>query len=111
MLGNKDISVNTIFHVMKEEYDRLIEADQAYRHSIEKMPHGAPRIKHIRNHDYLYLARRNGEKVIYDYIGAVNSEHAKKILEQVKRRKRFEGLLKDIHRNLKDVKKVLRGKI
>ena len=103
--------MSTIFHVMKEEYDRLIEADQAYRRNIDKLPHGSPRIKHIRNRDYLYLARRDGAKVIYDYIGAVDSEKAKKILEQVERRKRYEGLLKDIHRNLKDVKKVLRGKI
>lgn len=103
--------MSTIFHVMKEEYDRLIEADLAYRHNIEKMPHGAPRVKHIHNRDYLYLARRKGVKVIYDYIGATDSERAKKTLVEVERRKRFEGLLKDIHRNLKDVKKVLRGKI
>ena len=103
--------MSTIFHIMKEEYDRLVEADQAYRHNIEQMPHGSPRIKHIRNRDYLYLARREGAKVVYEYIGAVDSEQAKKILEQVERRKRYEGLLKDIHRNLKDVKKVLRGKI
>lgn len=103
--------MSTIFHVMKEEYNRLIEADQAYRHNIDKMPHGSPRIKHIRNRDYLYLARREGSKVVYDYIGATDSEQAKNILEQVERRKRYEGLLKDIHRNLKDVKKVLRGKI
>jgi hypothetical protein len=103
--------MSTIFHVMKEEYDRLIEADQAYRNNIKQMPHGSPRIKHIRKRDYLYLARRNGAKVAYDYIGPVDSEKSKKIIELVQRRKRFEGLLKDIHRNLKDVKKVLRGKI
>jgi CRISPR/Cas system-associated exonuclease Cas4 (RecB family) len=103
--------MSTIFHVMKEEYDRLIEADLAYRHNIEKMPHGAPRIKNIHNRNYLYLARRKGVKVIYDYIGAADSEKAKDTLVQVDRRKRFEALLKDIHRNLKDVKKVLRGKI
>jgi DNA-directed RNA polymerase delta subunit len=44
-------------------------------------------------------------------MGPVNSEHAHTILEQVQRRKRFETLLKDIQKNLKDVKKVLRGKI
>ncbi len=103
--------MSTIFHVMKEEYERLIEADQAYRHNIEQMPQGSPQVKHIRNGDYLYLARRDGSKVVYDYIGPVDSEQAKKILEQVERRRRYESLLKDIHRNLKDVKKVLRGKI
>jgi hypothetical protein len=96
---------------MKEEYQRLIEADKAYRNNIAHMPHGSPRVKHIRNRDYLYLARREGRKVVYDYIGPADSEQAKKTIEQVQRRKRFEELLKDIHRNLKDVKKVLRGKI
>ena len=103
--------MSTIFHVMKEEHDRLVEADLAYRNNIKQMPHGSPRIKHIRNRDYLYLARRDGPKVVYDYIGAVESDQAKKTFEQLDRRKRFEILLKDIHRNLKDVKKVLRGKI
>lgn len=103
--------MSTIFHVMKEEYDRLIEAQKAYKCNIEKMPQGSPRIKHIRNCDYLYLARREGQKVIYDYMGPANSEHAHTILEQIQRRKRFETLLKDIQKNLKDVKKVLRGKI
>lgn len=103
--------MSTIFHVMKEEYDRLIEADKAYRNNIAKMPQGSPRLKHIRNSDYLYLAHRNGSKIIYDYIGPSSSEQAKKTLEQVEKRKRFEALLKDIHKSLKDVKKVLRGKI
>jgi hypothetical protein len=103
--------MSTLFHVMREEYDRLIEADKVYWHNIEQMPLGSPRVKHIRNRDYLYLARRNGAKVVYDYIGAADSETAKKIMEQVNRRKRFESLLKDIHLNLKDVKKVLREKI
>lgn len=103
--------MSTIFHVLKEEYDRLIEADSAYRNNIKKMPHGSPRVKRIRNRAYLYLARRDGAKVVYDYVGPAESEQAKSTLEQVAKRRRFEVLLKDIHRNLKDVKKVLRGKI
>jgi hypothetical protein len=96
---------------MKEEYDRLIEADRVYRKNIRNMPQGAPRIKHLRNKDYLYLARRNGDKVIYDYIGAADSEKAKKILEQVEQRRRYAKLVQGIRHDLKDVKKVLRGKV
>jgi hypothetical protein len=103
--------MNTIFHIMKEEYERLIEADQVYRNNIGQMPKGSPRIKHIRNGDYLYLAHRAGSRVVYDYVGPIDSEPTKNTLEQIKRRKRYEDLLKDIQRNLKDVKKVLRGKI
>ena len=103
--------MSTIFHVMKEEHDRLVEADQAYRSSIDKLPAGSVRVKHIRNRDYLYLARRAGAKVVDDYVGPIDSAKAKEVLEQIKRRKRFEGLLKEIRQGLKDVKKVLRGKV
>ena len=111
MLGNKKKRTSVIFHVMHEEYHRLIDADRAYRKSIKDMPQGAPRVKHLRNKDYLYLARRKGPKVVYDYIGAVDSDNAKKILEQVEQRRRYVKLLHDIRHDLKDVKKVLRGKI
>jgi len=111
MLGIEMGAMNTIFHVMKEEYDRLMEADRTYRKNIEKLPSGSPRIKHIRKHDYLYLARRDGPRVVYDYIGRADSEKAKRTLDQVERRKRYESLLRDIRKTLKDVKKALRGKI
>jgi hypothetical protein len=111
MLGNKKKHVSVIFHVMKEEYERLIEADSMYRKNIKNMPQGAPRVKHLRNKDYLYLARRKGDKVIYDYIGAAGSEKAKNILEQVAQRRRYAKLLHGIHHDIRDVKKVLRGKV
>jgi len=103
--------MSTIFHVMKEEYERLIAADRVYRDYIDQLPRGSPRVKRIRNRNYLYLARREGPKVVYDYIGPAGSEQAKEALEKIERRKRYEALLKDIHNSLKEVKKVLRGKV
>lgn len=103
--------MSTVFHVMKEEYDRLIEAEQAYRRQISKMPPGSIRVKHIRKGDYLYLAHRRGAKVVDDYIGPIDSPKAQKVILQVKKRKQYEQLLKEVKHSLKDVKKVLRGKI
>jgi hypothetical protein len=103
--------MSTIFHVMKEEFDRLNEAHSAYSRAIANMPKGSPCIKHIRNGDYLYLEHRDGKKVVFDYIGVVKSVNAEKIIEQVNKRKRFEKLLKEVEQTLKDVKMVLRGKI
>jgi len=103
--------MSTIFHIMKEEYQRLTEAELVYRKNIEQMPKGSPRIKHIRNRDYLYLARRDGKRVAYQYIGHLNSDKAKKTMEQINKRKRFVQFLKEIRGSLKDVRKVLRGKI
>ena len=100
-----------IFHIMKEEHDRLIEAEKVYRKSVEKAVQGAPRIKHIGNKDYLYLERRDGRKVIYDYVGPAEGEKAVKILKTVKQRRKDRESLKKVCHDLKDVRKILRGKI
>lgn len=103
--------MGTIFHVMKEEYERLIEAEHIYSKNISKMPKGTLRKKRLRHQDYLYLAHRDGPKVVYDYVGNAGSDKAKEIEELVNKRKRFEALLKETRQALKEVKKVLRGKI
>jgi hypothetical protein len=111
MLDNKRNPVSVIFHVMKEEHDRLSEAEQAYQKNISQLPRGSLRLKHIRNHNYLYLVHRDGHKVVYKYVGTPDSDKAKQITGQIEKRKRFVRLLQDIRHDLKDVKKVLRGKI
>jgi hypothetical protein len=103
--------MSIIFHIMKEEYDRLVEAENVYRKSVENAVQGAPRIKHIGNRDYLYLERRNGRKVMDEYVGPAESKKAIDILNAVKQRRKDRGSLKNVLHDLKDVRKVLRGKI
>jgi hypothetical protein len=103
--------MSIIFHIMKEEYDRLLEAEHVYRKSVENAVQGAPRIKRIGNKDYLYLERRDGGKVVYDYVGHAGSQKADEVLAQVKQRRKDRDSLKKVLQDLKDVKKVLRGKI
>jgi hypothetical protein len=103
--------MSIIFHIMKEEHERLIEAESVYRKSVGKAVQGAPRIKHIGNKDYLYLEKREGQKVVYDYVGPVDSEKSVKIIDIIKQRRKDQESLKKIRNDLKDVKKVLRGKI
>ena len=103
--------MSIIFGIMKEEYDRLREAEGVYRKSVEKAVQGAPRIKHIGNKDYLYLEKRKGHKVVDEYVGPAESKKAVEIVNVVKRRRKDQESLKKVLRDLKDVKKVLRGKI
>jgi hypothetical protein len=103
--------MSIIFNIMKEEFDRLVEAEGVYRKSIEKAVQGAPRIKHIGNKEYLYLERRDGLKVVDKYVGSVDSKKAVEILNMVKRRRKDQESLKKVLHDLKDVKKVLRGKV
>jgi len=100
-----------IFHVLKEEFERLQETESAYSKAIADMPRGTPRVLQRRNKNYLYLEYRDGSRIINDYIGPKESDNAKKILEKVAQRKRYENLLKETKSALKDVRKALRGKI
>ena len=56
--------MSVIFHVLKEEFERLQETESSYIKAIAEMPRGAPRIQQRRNKRYLYLEYREGKKVI-----------------------------------------------
>ena len=103
--------MSVIFHVLKEEFERLQETESGYSNAIAKMPRGTPRIQQRRNKNYLYLEYRNGDCVMNDYVGPQDSDKAKDILEKIAQRKRYEKLLKETKTALKDVRKALRGKI
>ena len=103
--------MSTIFHVMKEEYERLNDVQSSYSKAIAELPKGSLCVKHIRNSEYLYLERREGKRVVFEYVGPAASENAKQVIEKVNKRKKYEQLLKQAKASLKDVKKVLRGKI
>jgi hypothetical protein len=103
--------MSIIFGIMKEEYNRLREAEGVYRKSVDKAVQGAPRVKHIGNKDYLYLERREGGKVVDKYVGPAESQKAVEVLNNVKRRRKDQESLKKVRRDLKDVKRVLRGKV
>jgi hypothetical protein len=102
--------MSSVFHVLEEEFERLNEAKQAYEAAIERENQGAPQIKRVGRKDYLYLARRNGEKIRFNYVGHVEDEDARKVLDSVKKRREYEGLLKGIKNDLKEVRKALRGR-
>jgi hypothetical protein len=103
--------MSIIFHIMKEEHQRLLEAERVYLKHVKREVKGSPRIKRFGKKDYLYVEKREGPKVVYDYVGPANSEKALKVLESIMRRRKDADSLKKVRNDLKDVKKVLRGKI
>jgi hypothetical protein len=103
--------MSVIFHVLKEEFERLLETKAGYTKAIAAMPRGTPRTRKMRKKKYLYLEYRDGDRIVHDYIGPQEGEKAKNILEKVAQRRRYEKLLKETKSALKDVKKALRGKI
>ena len=103
-----------IFSIMKEEYGRLIEAIEFYKKKVDEEERnfkGSAKIRFRGKNQYLYLQRRDGKRIIHEYIGEVRSKKAIAALESVNKRKKHEKSVKDLSNTLKDVKKVLRGKI
>lgn len=99
-----------IKNIMQEEHQRLQALYQKYIDKIDSLPKGTVSIKKRNKSEYLYLARRREGKVTFDYIGAVGSENARKILEQIKFRKDYERKLKQVKGDLREIDKVLRGR-
>ena len=102
--------MSSVFHVIEEEFERLNEAKQAYQAAIEREEQGAPQIKRVGYKDYLYFARRIGKKIKFRYIGHADDPKSLKVLESVKRRREYEELLKGVNKDLKEVRKALRGR-
>ena len=103
--------MSSVFHIIQEEYDRLNEAIQAYEAAIAREEQGSPQIKRIGNKDYLYLAKREGAKVKFHYVGHADAPKARKVRESIDRRRKFQELLIGVKKDLKEVRKALRGKV
>ncbi len=59
---------------------------------------------------YIYLARREDKKVVFDYIGKDVPEVRKVLSEQMRQRKEYQAKLRQVKENLKEVERSLRGK-
>lgn len=87
-----------ILDVLHEEAERLKEKQLAYKSQIENLPKGSIVYKSIRGNSYPYLMRREGQKVITQYIP---EEKINEFEEKIKKRKYYQSLLKQINFDLK----------
>ena len=99
-----------IINIMKEERQRLQALHRKYSDKIDSLPKGTVSIKKRNKNEYLYLASRQEGKVKFDYIGALRSEKARKIMEQMKSRKDYELKLKQVKSDLREIEKVIHGR-
>ncbi len=93
--------------ILKEEQQRLDRLCRQYRAEIGKLPKGSLSEKDRKGRPYVYLAYRDGGKVVFKYIGAARSAKVAALREKIQSRKRVESLLKKAQANLKELKRVL----
>ncbi len=94
--------------ILKEEEERLKEAEGSYECEIAKLPKGSVQLKRIKERDYPYRAYRKGERVVYEYLGDLNPEELKGVKQKIELRRRYEEKLREVRVNLKEVKRMIR---
>jgi hypothetical protein len=96
--------------VLLEEYERLKNLKEKYMEEIQKFPEGTITKKKRNNNFYLYLTYRNKKKVISVYVARWNSEKANFVIKQIEQRKIIEKKLKEVNKNLRELRRVINGK-
>jgi len=101
--------MNTIFYgVVTEEKERNRERLEAYKEEIEKLPKGYLVTRKSGNKVYYYLQYRKGEgdnKVAIYLKQGTDIEEVKK---QIAKRKHYEGLIKKLELEYKQMCKVVK---
>ena len=94
-----------IHDALREEKERLLEKELAYRQQLAMLPKGRIQNKQIAGKKYPYLTYREGGKVKTRY---VKPEELEQVMAQVAQRQQFEKALKSIRADLRVIGKVIK---
>ena len=97
--------------VLKEELENSIRMKKDYENALRLHPGGCFVQKKIRGYKYYYLVVREGRKVKFIYKGKKLSKDEIAKLEDSRRlRKKYKKLIQKLNRQIKYLRKSLRGK-
>lgn len=86
--------------MFKEEKERLIKMKKFYMDKILELPRGSIVLKSRGNKKYPYLVYRSGKEIKTDYL-KLGSNGLKKLKLNIRKRKKYLKLLKEIEKDLK----------
>jgi len=95
--------------VLKEELQNSLNIRKAYKKEMSKLPKGCLVKKNIKGHDYYYIAKRAGKKVIFAYQKNMSEKKIKKYQNAVKARKKYRKLISEINAEIKFIRRALGG--
>jgi len=102
--------MSVIRGILEEERDRLEELSVFYKEKIAEAPRGSISVKERGGKRYIYLARREDKKIIFEYVGKDIPKVRDALNESIRQRKEYQAKLLQVKENLKEVKSALRGK-
>lgn len=95
--------------VLRDEIQRLRDMEKVYKEKIASLPKGSIQQRLISGRLYAYLKfREEAGKVVQKYIGAMESEQAKSIRQQIELRRNHEAALREVQAELKLIGKVIK---
>lgn len=97
--------------VLREELENSIRMKGQYEKALKSYPGGCFVQKEIKGHKYYYLAVRDNKKVRFIYKGKSLSKDDVTSLEKSRQmRKKYKELIQKLNRQIKYLRKVLRGR-
>ena len=94
--------------VLLEEKNRLESIVLEYKKMLDKLPNGAVYIRKMNNSSFVYRRRRQGGKIISEYLGSINEARAKEAIENYNERKRIKSNLRIAKSELIKIVKVVK---
>ena len=96
--------------MLNEELQNSIQIRKDYERALKGLLKGALVRKVISGNEYFYLAIRDGDKVRFNYMGKLDKDEIAKYQEAKKFRARYRKKLFEVDRQIKFIRKALRGK-
>lgn len=96
--------------VLKEELKNSLRMKHGYEAAIKKFPKGAIISKVVRGHRYYYLVSKRQGKMVYKYKGKSSAVEIKKYEDAKKQRAKYTKLLNQVKKQIKFIRRSLRGK-
>jgi hypothetical protein len=96
--------------MLDEELQNSVQIKQDYERALKELPRGSLVRKIIRGRPYFYLAHREGAKVAFDYVGKMPEEDVRRYEDAKKSRARYRERLKEVNKQIRFLRKVLRDK-
>ena len=96
--------------ILEEELKRLEELSVFYKDKLSEGPRGSISVKERGGKRYIYLARREGKKVVFDYVGKDIPKVRNALNERLSQQKEYYVKLRQVKENLREVKRSLHGK-
>ena len=99
--------MSVIKGVLLEERERNLLMQNQYLKEIAALPKGSIVKKIKPSGIYFYLAYRNGNKVVSDYLGT-DIEKVEQVRQAIEKRKHLESLIKRLNEELKLIAKAVK---